>query len=68
MSREDELAVVRDQVSIVAEQVARLFDVINVRSSRGWNVRPYEEQLAQLEVMLWKLHRRLGRLKAAATA
>jgi hypothetical protein len=66
MSREDELAMVRDQVSIVAEQAARLFDVINIRANRGWNVRTYEEQLAQLEVMLWKLHRRLGRLKAQA--
>ncbi len=66
MSREDELAVVRDQVSIVAEQAARLFDVISVRSRRGWNVQPYEEQLARLEVLLWKLHRRQGRLKAEA--
>ena len=68
MSREDELAIVRDQVSIVAEQAARLFDVINIRSSRGWNVQPYEEQLAQLETMMWKLHRRQSRLKAELAA
>jgi hypothetical protein len=68
MSREDELAIVRDQVSIVAEQVARLLEVISIRSGRGWNVEPYEEKLAQLEVMMWKLHRRQGRLRAEATA
>ena len=68
MTREDELAVVRDQVSIVAEQAARLMDVITIRSNHGWNVEPYEEQLAQLEVMMWKLHRRQSRLKAEATA
>lgn len=68
MSREDELAIVRDQVSIVAERAVRLFDVINIRSRRGWDVRPYEEKLALLEVMLWKLHRRQSRLRAEATA
>ena len=68
MSREDELAIVRDQVSIVAEQAARLFDVINVRSARGWDVETYEEKLALLESMMWKLHRRQSRLKAETTA
>jgi len=68
MSREDELAIVRDQVSIVAEQVARLMDVIRIRSNRGWDVQPYEEQLEQLETMMWKLHRRQGRLKAGTSA
>jgi hypothetical protein len=63
MSREDELAAVRDQVSIVAERVARLLEVISIRSGRGWNVQTYEERLAQLESMMWKLHRRLSRLK-----
>ena len=68
MSREDELAVVRDQVSIVAEQAARLFDVINIRSARGWDVESYEEKLALLESMMWKLHRRQSRLKVASAA
>jgi hypothetical protein len=68
MSREDELAVVRDQVRIVAEQAARLFDVINIRSARGWDVEPYEEKLALLESMMWKLHRRQGRLKTETAA
>ena len=64
MSREDELATVRDQVSILAEQVARLLDIIAIRSSRGWDVQPYEEKLELLETMMWKLHRRQTRLKA----
>ncbi|HEX5007995.1 MAG TPA: hypothetical protein VFV70_12830 [Hyphomonadaceae bacterium] len=64
MSREDELAVVREQVSIVAEQAARMMDVIGVRSRQGWNVETYEEKLVQLEVMMWKLHRRQSRLRA----
>jgi hypothetical protein len=68
MSREDELAIVRDQVSIVAEQAARLLEVISIRSNRGWNVQPHEEQLARLETMMWKLHRRQSRLKAQASA
>jgi hypothetical protein len=68
MSREDEVAAVRDQVSILAEQVARLLDVIAIRSDRGWNVRSYEEKLVLLETLMWKLHRRQTRLKAQASA
>jgi hypothetical protein len=64
MSREDELASVREQVSILAEQVARLMDVISIRSRNGWSVKPYEEKLALVETMMWKLHRRQTRLKS----
>jgi hypothetical protein len=66
MGREDELAAVRDQVSILAEQVARLLDVIAIRSGHGWDVRPYEEKLVLLETLMWKLHRRQTRLKQVA--
>ena len=65
MSREDELAIVREQVSIVAEQAARLLEVISIRSNRGWSVERYEEQLARLETLMWKLHRRQSRLNEA---
>ena len=65
MSREDELAVVRDQVGILAEQVARLMDVISVRTSSGGDTKPAEEKLELLENLMWKLHRRHNRLKAA---
>jgi hypothetical protein len=68
MSCQDEVAVVRGQVSILAEQVARLLDVIAIRSGKGWNVQPYEEKLALLETMMWKLHRRQIRLKQQAAA
>ena len=65
MSREEELSVVRDQVSILAEQVARLMDVISIRESAGQDIKPAEEKLELLESLMWKLHRRHSRLKAA---
>jgi hypothetical protein len=65
MSREQELAIVRDQVSILAEQVARLMDVISIRDSAGQDIKPAEEKLELLESLMWKLHRRHSRLKAA---
>jgi hypothetical protein len=68
MSREDELAQVREQVSILAEQVARLLDVVSVESDRGYDTRPAEDKLVLLESLMWKLHRRHTRLKAANAA
>jgi hypothetical protein len=68
MSREDELAQVRDQVSILAEQVARLLDVVRVESDRGRDTQPAEDKLVLLESLMWKLHRRHTRLKAANAA
>ena len=65
MSREEELSIVRDQVSILAEQDARLMDVISVRDSRGEDTKSAEEKLELLESLMWKLHRRQSRLKAA---
>jgi len=65
MTREEEISVVRDQVSILAEQVARLMDVISVRDSHGEDTKPAEEKLELLESLMWKLHRRHSRLKAA---
>jgi hypothetical protein len=63
MSREDELALVRDQVSMLAEQVARLLEVISIRSSSGLDTSLAEEKLALIETLMWKLHRRHIRLK-----
>jgi hypothetical protein len=68
MTREDELATLRDQVSILAEQVARLMDIISVRSVSGRDVRPAEEKMELLEGLMWKLHRRHSRLKAHSAA
>ena len=66
MSREDELAQVRDQVCILAEQVARLLD-ISTRSSEA-DTKSAEEKLAVLESLMWKLHKRQSRLKASNAA
>jgi hypothetical protein len=64
MSREQELALVRDQVSILAEQVARLMDIVSCGSQRGADTSTAEQKLELLEQLMWKLHRRHGRLKA----
>jgi hypothetical protein len=40
-------------------------DVISVRSSSGADTKPAEEKLELLETLMWKLHRRHKRLKAA---
>jgi hypothetical protein len=68
MSREDELAQVREQVSVLAEQVARLLDVVSVESARGHDTQPAEEKLVLLETLMWKLHQRHNRLKAVNAA
>lgn len=66
MRREEELASVREQVSILAEQVARLMDVIAIRTRNGCPTTPYDEKLALAETLMWKLHRRQTRLRAEA--
>ena len=68
MSREDELAIVRQQVSILAEREIGLLDMISKRASRGADTQPAEDKLALLETMMWKLHRRLSRLKSGEQA
>ena len=66
MSREDEAAFVRDQASMLAEQVARLLDVISVRAKTGRDTGSAEEKLALLESLMWKLHHRHTRLRMQA--
>ncbi len=68
MTREDELALARDQVSMLAEQVARLMDIVSVRSASGGDVRPAEDKMEVLEGLMWKLHRRHSRLRAQTAA
>jgi hypothetical protein len=63
MSREDELACVRRQVRILAEREMGLLDMISKRASRGVDTQSAEDKLALLESMMWRLHRRLSRLK-----
>ena len=65
MSQENELAHVREQVGILAEQVGRLLDIIGCQDGKGADTAPAEEKLAVLESLMWKLHARHNRLKAA---
>jgi len=62
----EELARVREQVGILAEQVGRLIDVISCQDARGEDTGMAEEKLEVLETLMWKLHQRHSRLKAAA--
>jgi hypothetical protein len=66
MSRDDELQSVREQVSILAGQVARLMEIIAAGNNSGRDMTTAEEKLAMLETLMWKLHRRQGRLRAQA--
>jgi len=66
MSREDELAMVRQQMSVLAERVARLVEIISVKSEAGHNTAFAEEKLELLENLLWRLHRRHSRLKTTS--
>ncbi len=61
-----ELAQVREQVGILAEQVGRLIDVIACQDARGEPTGLAEEKLEVLETLMWKLHQRQTRLKAVA--
>ena len=61
-----ELAHVREQVGILAEQVGRLVDVIARQDARGVDTGLAEEKLEVLETLMWKLHQRQVRLKGAA--
>ncbi|MDP3494046.1 MAG: hypothetical protein Q8R82_13110 [Hyphomonadaceae bacterium] len=65
MRRQNELALVREQVGILAEQVGRLIDVISCQDARGDDTGAAEEKLEVLETLMWKLHQRHSRLKAA---
>lgn len=61
-----DLAQVREQVGILAEQVGRLVDVIACQDARGQDTALAEEKLEVLETLMWKLHQRQTRLRASA--
>jgi hypothetical protein len=63
MSREAELATVREQVSILADQVVHLVDMISRQDQAGRDSTPAQEKLEVLETLMWKLHARHSRLK-----
>jgi len=64
MSRDAELANVREQVSILAGQVVHLVDLISRQDRAGRDSVAAQEKLAVLESLMWKLHARHTRLKA----
>jgi hypothetical protein len=63
MNREAELATVREQVSILADQVVHLVDMISRQDQAGRDSKPAQEKLEVLETLMWKLHARHSRLK-----
>jgi hypothetical protein len=63
MSREAELAGVREQVSILAEQVFSLIDVISRQTEAGTGTDSARGKMDILENLMWKLHARQNRLK-----
>lgn len=63
MSREAELAGVREQVSILAEQVFSLIDVISRQTEAGTDTDSARGKMDILENLMWKLHARQNRLK-----
>lgn len=64
MSRDEELAQVREQVGILAEQVGRLLDVMLRHEEESANARLAEDRMAVLEGLMWKLHQRHMRLRS----
>lgn len=63
MRRETELAAVREQVSILAEQVFSLIDVISRQTEAGTDTLAARDKMVILENLMWKLHARQSRLK-----
>lgn len=63
MSRETQLAAVREQVSILAEQVFSLIDVISRQTEAGADTVAARGKMDILENLMWKLHARQSRLK-----
>jgi hypothetical protein len=63
MSRETELAAVREQVSILAEQVFCLVEVISRQTGSGADTDAARSKIDILENLMWKLHARQNRLR-----
>ena len=65
MSRDAEITTLREQVSILADQVVHLVDMISRQDRAGRDSAAAQEKLAVLESLMWKLHARHTRLKAS---
>ena len=64
MSHQEEVAVLKAQVGMLAEHVGRMIHIVSARSRRGVDTEAAEARLAVLENLMWKLHARHVRLKA----
>lgn len=64
MDRRADSANVREQVSVLADQVEHLIDLISHQDSAGRNSAAAQENRAVLESLMWQLHARHTRLKA----
>jgi hypothetical protein len=62
MSRERQLIEMRENLQAQAEQVARLMDII-VRTRNDADRQQAEDRLHLVEIVLWRNHARLTRLK-----
>jgi hypothetical protein len=63
MSSKAELAAVREQVSILAEQVFSLIDVISRQTENGADTVAARGKMEILENLMGKLHARQSRLR-----
>ena len=63
MSREAELDTVREQASILAEQVFCLVEVISWQAGDGSDTTTARSKRDTLENLMWKLHARQNRLR-----
>lgn len=63
MSRETELAAVREHVSILAEQLFSLIEVISRQTEAGTDTVAARSKMDILENLMWKFHARQSRLK-----
>ena len=64
MSRDTQLATVRHQVSVLAEQVFSLVDEISRQSETGPDASATRNKLDVRETLMWKLRAQQTRLKS----
>ncbi len=63
MSRDTQLATVRHQVSILAEQVFCLVDAISRQGEAGTDASATRNKMDVLETLMWKLRAQQNKLK-----
>jgi hypothetical protein len=63
MSQEVDLATVRHQVSVLADQVVTLVEIISRQTDNGIDTAAARNKMDILEHLMWRLHARQARLK-----